>query len=112
MKNRKFVVDVTVTFPKGEGTKDWSFVGHEFFDLNEGYLQRDGENIGVKLAEMVSEWCDKYPRVHSCVENVYEDEEGYFCAVCLKELTSEIEDVLKLVEERKTNALATDIVSS
>lgn len=110
MKPRDFLVDITISMPRGEKVEDWSYVGHMFLDVNEESVRHDRLDIAVKVSEKIQEWLEKNPNVHDCMDNVVQTEEEYMCGVCSEELTPEVEKMLKLSAERRVNERATAIV--
>lgn len=107
MKKRAFLVDVTISFPKGLSQDDWSFVDHLYLDFVEG---EKSNFIQKQVAKAIEDWISKHPKVHDCYENSIETEKGYFCSSCGKETTQKIHELLILTKERKRHARADTVV--
>lgn len=107
MKKRVFLVDVTISLPKGLSQDEWSFVDHLYLDFEEG---EESTFIQDKVRKSVQDWLVRHPAVHDCYENSFETEDGYYCSCCGKDTTTEIHKLVKLSRERSVNARATDIV--
>lgn len=106
---RAFLVDVTISLPKGDSQDDWSYVGHLYADFDEN------DNLSTAaVAEEIRRICDEFirehPQAHDCMDNSLEIADGYYCRVCNKNTTKEHEKIVKLSQERRVHERATDIV--
>lgn len=110
MKPRTFLVDITVSFPKGKGTEDWSYVGHLMEDLEENNLPMTSMLMTSKVMGLVTKWIKEHPSTHDCFDNSIERDGQYVCAVDGKDTSEAHRRKLKLIGERAVNARATDIV--
>lgn len=110
MKSREFLVDITISFPKGDSVEDWSYLGHLFQNVDEDWIQRDTEEIGEEVAKLIETWREKNPDNHDCFDNSEDTDGRFLCSVCASDNTIKRNKVLALSKERGVNPRAQDIV--
>jgi len=108
---REFLVDITVSLPRGEGPEDWAYVGHLFVDVSDEDLGSEVLAMAEVTKALIENWIGKYPQVHDCLSNAEYFQDFYKCTVCGADETIAKNRLLLLSSERRVNERATGIVS-